>query len=197
MALAAVLMSATVVMNIFEELSYESDKAETNVIQIFGRGEFRVDHELVKKARHLPEDLRVEGARQLIRFAKTYTQSAGFKKKYTQWRNEQLGYSAKPKKKLGIPNPMKMLDKAIDKTLNKSDDDKKIPEDPQQLIKDRLKEFLSVSATVDFDATLNGQQFAKPEYESKGDHWKMCYRAGKAVITAAREEAEAWLKELE
>ena len=90
-----------------------------------------------------------------------------------------------------------MLDKAIDKQLNKGDDDKKMPADPNELIKKRLEKFMEISATVDFDATLNDlRQFNNPEYEKKSDQWKMCYRAGKAVITAAREEVAAWLKEL-
>jgi hypothetical protein len=56
---------------------------------------------------------------------------------------------------------------------------------------------MEISATVDFEAKLEGSMFANPEYEKKSDQWKQCYRAGKAVITAAREEVTAWLKELE
>ena len=92
---------------------------------------------------------------------------------------------------------MKMIDNAIDKQINKADDEKRFPADANVLIKQRLKEFLDVSATVDFDARLNGSMFANPEYEAKSGQWKMCFRAGKAVVEAAREEAKAWLKELE
>ena len=96
-----------------------------------------------------------------------------------------------------MPSLGKLAENAIDKQLNKSEDEKKIPADPQEMIKKRLQEFLALSATVDFEARLNGTVFANPEYESKSDQWKMCYRAGKPVIDAAREEAEAWLKELQ
>jgi hypothetical protein len=193
--LAGALMAASVV-NIFDELEFSRDDAGSKVIESFGRGILVTDYDIVKKARSLPESVQVEGARQLVRYAREYTESPEFKKTYSRWRDEQLGYKQK-KKGIGIPNPMKMLDKAIDKQLNKGDDDKKYPADPAELIKKRLQSFMDVSATVDFDATLNGSQFANPEYEKKSDQWKMCYRAGKAVITAAREEVAQWLKELQ
>jgi hypothetical protein len=192
---AGLLMAASVV-NIFDELEFPKDQAGKMVIQSFGRGILSTDYDLVKKARSLPESVRVEGARQLVRYAKEYTQSAGFKKEYKSWRDQELGYKQK-KKGFGIPNPMKMIDKAIDKQLNKGEDDKKLPEDPNELIKKRLTKFMEISATVDFDAKLEGSMFANPDYEKKSDQWKQCYRAGKAVITAAREEVTAWLKELE
>jgi len=193
--LVAGLLMAASVIDIFDQLEFGRELADKKIIESFGWGYLNTDYDVVKKARSLPESIQVEGARQLIRYAKEYTQSATFKKQYSRWRDEQLGY--KQKKKLGIPNPMKMLDKAIDKQLNKGEDDKKLPADPNELIKKRLEKFMEISATVDFEATLNGTQFANPDYEKKSDQWKMCYRAGKAVITAAREEVAAWLKELE
>lgn len=92
---------------------------------------------------------------------------------------------------------MKLIDKAIDKQLNKGDDNKKYPVNADELIKSRLESFMEISATVDFNAELNGSMFANPEYEKKTDQWKMCFRAGKAVIAAAREEVAIWLKELQ
>lgn len=193
LVLAIALMAATVT-NIFEDLSVSEDDAKENVIASFGGGFIATSYEVLKKAKSLPVDMRVAGTRQLIRFAKEYSNTPEFQKKYTKWRNERLGYK---KKKLGIPNPMKMIDKAIDKQLNKADDEKRYPSDAKELIKQRLKTFLDISATVDFDAQLNGSMFANPEYEAKSGEWKMCFRAGKAVVQAAREEAQAWLKELE
>jgi hypothetical protein len=194
--LAAGLLMAASVLNIFDELEFSRDQAGTKVIESFGRGILSTDYDIVKKARSLPEAARVEGARQLVRFAREYTQTTEFKKQYSRWRDEQLGYKQK-KKGLGSLNPMKMIDKAIDKQLNKGDDDKKYPANPDELIKKRLQSFMEISATVDFDAELNGSMFANPEYEKKTDQWKMCFRAGKAVIAAAREEVTTWLKELE
>ena len=194
--LVAGLLMAASVWNIFDELEFSRDQASTKIIESFGRGALVTDYDVVKKARSLPEAARVEGARQLVRYAREYTQSAEFKKQYSRWRDEQLGYKQK-KKGLGSLNPMKMIDKAIDKQLNKGDDDKKYPANPDELIKKRLESFMEISATVDFDAQLNGSMFANPEYEKKSDQWKMCFRAGKAVIAAAREEVATWLKELQ
>jgi hypothetical protein len=65
------------------------------------------------------------------------------------------------------------------------------------MVKQRLQEFLDISKTVDFDAELQGSMFKNPAYERKSAQWKMCYRAGKEVVEAAREEADKWLKELQ
>lgn len=194
--LVAGLLMAASVADIFDQLEFSKEQAEEKIMQSFGWGYLNTDYDAVKKAKSLPEAAQVEGARQLIRYAREYTQSAEFKKKYSGWRDQQLGYKQK-KKGLGSLNPMRMIDKAIDKQLNKGDDDKKMPADPNELIKKRLEKFMEISATVDFEATLNGAQFANPEYEKKSDQWKMCYRAGKAVIAAAREEVAKWLKEME
>jgi hypothetical protein len=74
------------------------------------------------------------------------------------------------------------------------------PERPAPLIAKRLREFLAVSADIDFTATLtprNGKLiFENADYEQKPAQWKMCYRAGKEATTAARGAAQAWLKEL-
>jgi hypothetical protein len=75
------------------------------------------------------------------------------------------------------------------------------PESPQPLIAKQLHRFLDTSANVDFDAQLvsqrGGVSFANPQYESKSGDWKMCYRAGRETITAARTAAAAWLKEID
>jgi len=44
---------------------------------------------------------------------------------------------------------------------------------------------------------MRGSMFADPKYEGKDDKWKMCFRAGKEVVSAAREEAQKWLKDLQ
>lgn len=74
------------------------------------------------------------------------------------------------------------------------------PESPAPVIAKRLKAFLDLSASVDFDAKLqpkNGKMyFVNESYESKSSEWKACYRAGKEPVAAARAAAEAWMKEL-
>lgn len=74
------------------------------------------------------------------------------------------------------------------------------PADYKEVIKERLQKYLSIAATVDFNAELvekNGKKyFAKQEYERKSSDWKMIYRAGKEVYEATKPFAEAWLKSL-
>jgi len=73
---------------------------------------------------------------------------------------------------------------------------------PEAIMKNRLNDFLKLTETVDFNAKLvnkgeNYFVFEKPEYENKSNYWKLCFRAGKVTIDAARSYAKAWLKEIE
>jgi hypothetical protein len=74
------------------------------------------------------------------------------------------------------------------------------PADPKRLIAHRLREFLELSATVDFSAALvekdKRMRFADSTLEAKPREWKMLYRAGKPAVEAARAAAEEWLKAL-
>jgi hypothetical protein len=78
--------------------------------------------------------------------------------------------------------------------------EKKYPVDPKPMIAARLREFLALSATVDFAAALvkrDGQmKFENATYESKNAQWKYMYRAGKPAVDAARAIAQEWLKSL-
>jgi hypothetical protein len=75
--------------------------------------------------------------------------------------------------------------------------DTRFPADPRVLIARRLQEFLDLSKDVDFGAKLvpagAKQRFADARYEEKPDQWKLCYRAGREAVTAAREAAQGWL----
>ncbi len=75
--------------------------------------------------------------------------------------------------------------------------DTRFPADPRVLIARRLQEFLDLSKDVDFGAKLvpagAKQRFADTRYEEKPDQWKLCYRAGREAVTAAREAAQGWL----
>ncbi|HSL20564.1 MAG TPA: hypothetical protein VK886_03450 [Vicinamibacterales bacterium] len=74
------------------------------------------------------------------------------------------------------------------------------PRNIDALIAKRLKDFLDVSASVDYNARLvkqgNVMRFASPDLENKPDEWKLCFRAGKQATDAARAFAMEWLKEL-
>ena len=80
--------------------------------------------------------------------------------------------------------------------------EKQYPADPRVLIANRLRQFLDVSKDIAFDAKLipaggGMMKFADPQLENKSANWKMCYRAGKAPVEAARAFATDWLKQLE
>jgi hypothetical protein len=75
------------------------------------------------------------------------------------------------------------------------------PTDPTHMIKKWLTEFLEVSKDIDYTAAVKPGEFGKSvfvkaEYESKPGNWKMCYRAGRDVVSAGRSAAQQWLNEL-
>jgi hypothetical protein len=74
------------------------------------------------------------------------------------------------------------------------------PDDPKPVVVKRLRQFLQLSADVDFNAqvkTTDGASvFANPAYQAKSSQWKMCFRAGREATAAARAAVQAWLTEL-
>jgi hypothetical protein len=74
------------------------------------------------------------------------------------------------------------------------------PANPEILVGRRLQAFLTECGDVDFSAKLQARErkmvFVNPDYEFKSPNWKMCYRAGREAVGAARTAATAWLKEL-
>jgi hypothetical protein len=67
------------------------------------------------------------------------------------------------------------------------------------VLKQQLTAFVAIAGTVDFKAETvvkdDTQKFVNPAYERKGDIWKACFRAGQPATAAARQFAQAWLKE--
>ena len=74
------------------------------------------------------------------------------------------------------------------------------PEQVSGLIKARLKKFVTLAKTVDFNAELkevNGRKkFVNPKYEGQNYEWKQIFRAGKEVIVPAISFSEQWMAEL-
>jgi flagellar biosynthesis GTPase FlhF len=79
--------------------------------------------------------------------------------------------------------------------------EEEFPADARRLIVRRIAEFLQESEDVAFDAKLiksgSKMKFAETVYEDKPALWKLCYRAGKEAVEAARAFAAAWRAELE
>lgn len=77
----------------------------------------------------------------------------------------------------------------------------KYPANRQQFIKGRLLQFLEETKDIDYNAELvtkNGKKyFVNKAYESKGNRWKMAFRAGKEVVEPAREFVQQWIAEIE
>lgn len=73
------------------------------------------------------------------------------------------------------------------------------PEDAAEVVKNRLNEYLTLAATVDFNAATVGagkkRKFANPAYEAKSLKWKAIYRAGREVNDATAAFVKQWLKE--
>jgi hypothetical protein len=83
---------------------------------------------------------------------------------------------------------------------NQDNWEKMYPSKPEVFIKQRLQEYLSLVATVDFKAALtepdeyNKRKFVNPVYEKKDYKWKACFRAGKEVNDVVTAFVKEWLK---
>jgi vacuolar-type H+-ATPase subunit H len=68
-------------------------------------------------------------------------------------------------------------------------------------VKKRMQQFLDETKDIDFNAQLiekNGKKyFANKAYESKGNRWKMAFRAGKDAIETARTFVQQWMTEIQ
>ncbi|HEX8313963.1 MAG TPA: hypothetical protein VF609_03170 [Flavisolibacter sp.] len=78
--------------------------------------------------------------------------------------------------------------------------ERKYPTNQLLYVKMRLQEFMEETKDIDFGAGLvskNGKKyFVNRAYESKGNRWKMAFRAGKEVIEPAREAVQKWIDEI-
>ena len=76
------------------------------------------------------------------------------------------------------------------------------PADVNALIARRLRQFLLACNDVDYAAQLETgkdkiQRFVNPAFERRSAEWKMCFRAGKPAVDAARAAANEWLQALD
>lgn len=76
----------------------------------------------------------------------------------------------------------------------------KYPANQLLYVKGKLQQFLDETKDIDFNAELiakNGKKyFVNKAYESKGNRWKMAFRAGKEAVETARLQAEQWIAEI-
>jgi hypothetical protein len=176
-------------------------KAWENSMVNVARGSF-APPQITDALRALPGEQRAAWVTSLGAWARTYTASEDFQKRYKKaykdWKKSQGGGGGG----FGLGALKKKAEDAAakaaeEKVTGKKDDRWTMDEDPNATIKRRLTFFLETTKDVDFGAKLAGRQFANEDYESKPSEWKMCYRAGREATTAAREVATAWLADLE
>lgn len=98
----------------------------------------------------------------------------------------------------GLADGRKNLAALEDPNPAKTAWEKKYPANPTSFVKVRLEEYLSLVATVDFDAKLtpkgNKMIFVNPDYERKSKKWKAIFRAGKEVNQEVTAFVKEWLK---
>ena len=100
-------------------------------------------------------------------------------------------------------NQLKSYNKSFQDSYQKELDkfNTKYPENPQVLIKKRLKDILDITSDIDYDAELKQvgkyKVFVNPDYEKKSKEWKLAFRAGKTATDAVRAAAEKWIGEIE
>jgi hypothetical protein len=78
--------------------------------------------------------------------------------------------------------------------------EKLYPADPSLIVRQKLQEYLSLVASVDFNAQLTEpdkykkKKFVNPSYEKQTNKWKACFRAGKEVNEIITAFVKEWLK---
>jgi len=190
--LAFILMAFTT-DDVLKQFDITTQQVTENIFGAISSDYLQFDKVLVGKARNMPVSVRVSCTRLLVKFIKEYTQSDAFAESYKKYRKEHMVSKSHG---FHLPRPSDLINKAADRLLNGNSSSNTLPVDPAELVRNRLKEFLEESATVDFDAKLTGKTFSDPVYESKDQKWKMYYRAGKPVIEAAQDEVRKWLQEV-
>jgi hypothetical protein len=96
------------------------------------------------------------------------------------------------------PQGLKDMESVNQKLL--ADWEAKYPANHLLFIKMRLQQFLDETSDIDFSAQLiekNGKKyFVNKAYESKGNRWKMAYRAGKDAVETVRSAIKQWMVEI-
>src|SRR6476646_8011390 len=98
--LALCLISAEVLINIYSSLNITEDQAKESLAKSIFQGVISRtvgSEDLVRNARALSVEDRVEGIKQLMKMAKEYTKTEDFKKEYKKLRNEKLNPETKTK----------------------------------------------------------------------------------------------------
>lgn len=244
--------------DVFAKLGSNTTEAQEMIFSSFSSGGiyFAGTRQVFKTA---TTEAKVAMVTSIVNFARTYSTSADFLKRYGVYREGQkpdapkaamTGEQARAEQKKALQEGIANMEKAIkevpsmkaameptiaqfkqqlaeagtNKAANAEQDqmfkqmgemeateyrerlaawEKKYPVDPKRMVASRLREFLAMSATVDFAAKTAPSKdnpkmlkFANEDYEGKEGEWKYMFRAGKPAVDAARAIAQDWLKTL-
>ncbi|HEX9957227.1 MAG TPA: hypothetical protein VGA96_08220 [Fibrella sp.] len=127
------------------------------------------------------------------------TKPAEFKTQYIAFMGRYMARASKP----GLEQQTERLAEAKTNVADYRDRlaQYKANADPNSLIRKRLREFITLAESVDFDAktvvTGYRTEFVRTDYRARANDWKFLYRLGREPVMAARDMAHAWLKELQ
>lgn len=185
---AAFLLTTAVVAarqnDVYRQFGTNAAEANDNILTSFTTGIVSLAGERSVFKTASPET-RATLVRGVIAAARAYTGTQDFAQRYTEFRADQK------------PHPGHDSPEGFKEEL--AEWEKQYPADPKVLVVRRLREFLALSATVNFTARLEQRpdkqmRFADPELEEKPAEWKLLFRAGKPAVDAARAAAGEWLK---
>ena len=203
LATCLVVAAAFAADDLFTTAASDPKDWENSMLNV-ARGSY-APPQITDALRALPGEQRAAWVTSLGGWARTYTASEDFQKRYKKaykdWKKSQGGggggFGLGSLKKKAEDAATKAAEEQVTGKKDSKDDRWTMDEDPDATIKRRLKFFLETTKDVDFGAKLAGRQFANEEHEAKPAEWKMCYRAGREATAAAREVATAWLADLE
>ncbi|MGZ5282869.1 MAG: hypothetical protein ACXWEY_11390 [Bacteroidia bacterium] len=176
--------------NIFTRLGLQTEEAESYItVNITGGSTTFPTTRIMAK---LALDKRAEAVKEIGDYIKTYVQKPQFAKEYSTTRAE-----LKPEHPPALyQGPEDMA--AYKQDLKRWEAD--YPTTVNGLLKKKLKEFLVLTADINFNAKLEKRGdkmvFSDPALEAQDEFWKACFRSGKPTVDAARAYAQQWLQEI-
>ncbi|WP_224994421.1 hypothetical protein [Cesiribacter sp. SM1] len=192
---------AAVFSSVFEQLGLSREEAQEDIVSSFMGGSLY--NRNMSAARSIPVSARAAVVQQIALFAKEVVNTPAFIEAYQQERENN-----KPLESDFFPENGELYPAEEQAEMRKyfkmavQEWEQQYPQDHRLFLKQRLREFLAVTADVDFAAALekhpymNKMVFVNQEYESKPEEWKKAFRAGNEATAAARQFAGQWLKEL-
>jgi len=188
-------LSSTAFKAEYEQLRADSKPAEPEKKTVRSKEEIRNEkiketEDALKKLEASMKDMTEDMKKIMKPSLELYQQQI---KDYKDPKNEMIGYYVMAEK-----YEVEKQQKDYEENYKKWEEN--YPVNVNELIKKRLKQYIDLSATVDFNAALIEKNrkmvFVKPAYEAKPADWKMIFRAGKEVNEVTKTFVQQWLNEL-